>query len=391
MVGNIDAAINTDEPTRNIIWIGTYQYQQWHPDFIVNKTIDDIAGNDIAPELIILSLGKAEQDSALKQIRSINSTSLSLIFVVSESTLSPYLANGIWDECSTEKRINYRIKKSQIKISDTDDLESKLLCYLWLHEDTWLEPCSEPSKPYLFSYPLLNTWGVSPEDSFSWIKGAKQHGWIEEDKLINRVRYCPICRSGHLNYIDVCPKCHDMDIEDKTSLHCFNCGHVGGQDHFRKTTQLQCPNCLQNLRHIGVDYDRPIENQHCNSCDTLFVDALVKAECLDCHQYSHLDQLYVHKIYNYRLGAQGRLLIRQGRAKILFTLVSGEQMSSQQFYWLIDWQNKVAKRHNQVHSILSIQMHNIEEFLSAEGETKGLAQLDALQQRIQNLIRVTDA
>ncbi|MCK5818845.1 MAG: hypothetical protein KAH18_06250 [Psychromonas sp.] len=36
---------------------------------------------------------------------------------------------------------------------------------------------------------------------------------------------------------------------------------------------LECLYCLQRLCHIGVDYDRPIENQHCNICDTIFIKA----------------------------------------------------------------------------------------------------------------------
>lgn len=66
-------------------------------------------------------------------------------------------------------------------------------------------------------------------------------------------------------------------------------------------------------------------------------------------------------------------------------------MTSAQFYWLLDWQNKLAKRHHQTHSILSIQMLNVDEFLRAEGEAKGFAQLDALQDRLRSVIRVTDA
>ena len=62
-----------------------------------------------------------------------------------------------------------------------------------------------------------------------------------------------------------------------------------------------------------------------------------------------------------------------------------------QFYWLIDWQNKLAKRHQQSHCILSVQILNLNPFLASVGESKGLAQLDALQERLRNVIRVTDA
>ncbi len=373
------------------VWLGNYDKQAWHPWFENASSADEVFAKTESPQLIVLSVQAELQDELLSSLRSHELTSHSLILVTHESSLTPYLANGLWRKNYHEQYQDYLVKKSQVRLDHQGEAEAKLLSYLWLHSDFCLEPHSEPTKSHLYNYPLLNAWGITAEESFSWLNSVKNSDWITTDRLVNRVRFCPSCHSGHLNYIDVCPQCQSIDTSHQSSLHCFNCGHIGKQDSFRKMSTLQCPNCLQNLRHIGVDYDRPIENQHCNSCDTLFVDAIVEAECLHCHVHSALDELHVRNIYSYKLTQTGRNRVRRGRGQTLFNLVPGEQMSGQQFYWLIDWQNKLAKRHKQTHTILSIQMENVAEFLAAEGESNGFAQLDAIQERLRSVVRVTDA
>lgn len=375
----------------NFVWIGPCHQHPWHPEFETFNSVEALLEQGRTVELIVLSLQAEEQDKCLRALRKNDSTFLSHILVCHESALSPYLANGLWDAGYDECYQIYQLKKKQIKLDYHDDPRYKLLTYLWCHENTILEPHSVPEKTYLYDYPLLRCFGINPEESFAWLGELQKSQLIEKAELSNRLRFCPSCHSGHLNYIDVCPQCHSIDTELQSSLHCFNCGHVGAQASFRKLNTLSCPNCLQSLRHIGVDYDRPIENQHCNSCQTLFVDAVVEAKCLHCQVSSKLNDLHVRNVYSFKLAITGRTLVRQGRSLSWFALEPGEQMTSAQFYWLLDWQNKLAKRHHQTHSILSIQMLNVDEFLRAEGEAKGFAQLDALQDRLRSVIRVTDA
>jgi GGDEF domain-containing protein len=377
-------------PHPYFVWLGQHTAEPWHPWFDNFHSADEVIAAGKTPELIVIATQAEEQDALLINLRRADLTSHCLILTRHESALSPFLANGLWQNEYKEQYQAYQLRKQQLKLAYHDDTGHKLLAYLWLHDET-LQPHAVPAKPWLYQYPLLKAWGIKPEDSFSWLSGLKQQSWLDAGKLENRVRFCPCCHSGHLNYIDVCPQCHSIDTEAQSSLHCFSCGHVGAQASFRKLSTLSCPNCLQQLRHIGVDYDRPIENQHCNSCDTLFTDALVQAECLHCHSNSSLNDLQVRNVYSYKLAANGRSLLRQGRNHSVFSLTPGEQMPMAQFYWLIDWQNKLARRHKQTHCILSVQLLNLERFLAAAGEAKGFAQLDALQDRLRNMIRITDA
>lgn len=378
-------------PFDYMVWIGYYEYEPWHPKFEIYSSLNAVISKGVKPKIIVLSAALDKQDSILLSLKSHHLTFNCFTLVKQKSSLSPYLSDGLWIKNFNNDYQKYIARKKQIKLNNNDKPAYKLLSYLWLHNNSIITPKSSPSNSFIYFYPLLKSWGINEKNTTSWLNNLENKNWIEKHRLINRLRLCPSCHSGHLNYIDVCPQCHSIDIEHQASLHCFNCGHVDCQTHFRKLTALSCPNCLQNLRHIGVDYDRPIENQHCKNCDSLFIDALVEAACLDCQTSSRLDDLHVHNVYSYKLTTQGRDLVRHGHEKPQFSLTLGEQMSREQFYWLIDWQNKLAIRHKKSHSILSIQFQNVAELLSSKGEAKGFAQLDAIHERIRSVIRVTDA
>ncbi|MEH6453893.1 MAG: hypothetical protein V7782_12740, partial [Psychromonas sp.] len=283
----------------------------------------------------------------------------------------------------------YLLKKEQLHLQINHEISYKLLSYLWLHNEP-LKVRSVPFAKHLYDHPLLTVWGINEQDSFAWLTSLKRKAWLDKDKLINRVRLCTQCLSGHLNYIDNCPQCASIDIEAQTSLHCFNCGHVAKQGDFKKSSVLSCPNCLHLLRHIGVDYDRPIENQHCNHCDSLFIEANVQVDCLHCSSHNSPNDLQVRNIYSYSLASLGASLARRGISQLLFEFSPDEAMSPSQFSWLIKWQNQLALRHQQTHLIVAIEAENIEQIINEAGEKQAFEQIDALKSRLASVVRTTD-
>ena len=370
-------------------WIGEFEMLDWYPNFTLFDNVEILADTVIKENFIVIAADEKEQDEILIKLRSHDATTLSLIFVCQKSPLSDYLANGLWQENYQSQVEQFLLKRSQINLSSVDEISHKLLCYLWLHSCE-LKARSVPFEKHLYDYPLLTIWGIKIQDSFSWLTSLKRKGWLNSDKLLNRVRFCANCSSGHLNYVDSCPQCSSIDIEAQSSLHCFNCGHIDKKDNFKKLTALSCPNCQQDLRHIGVDYDRPIENQHCNHCDRLFVDANVQAECLHCFHINQIDDLHIRNIYSYQLADAGRNLVRIGISQLLFELSPGESMTSSQISWLIQWQNKLAIRHQQSHLIVLIEVLNFDLVIKQAGEVDAFVQLDALKERLKSVIRETD-
>ncbi len=382
------SAVATTQPQYFVV--GNLPPTSWHPPYTA-LTVEDAADWQAGSSaVLIIALAAQQQDELLTLLRGQPSTSLMPIFVEQNSPLAPYLANGVFEQSHEQHVRDMFSRRLHIRLRYEEDPAFKLLAWLWVTQQP-LIPFSKPSTNSLFEHPLLTIWQVPVADSFTWLSRLRKKGWLESAGLHNRIRLCNTCSSGHLNYIDVCPSCQDIDIELRASLHCFSCGHVGNQDSFRKAPGLSCPNCLITLRHIGVDYDRPIENQYCNHCQSLFTDAEVEAQCLDCDARSGVDQLRVRNLHRYALSPSGRRIVRQGFSADHMKLQIGESLTNQQFYWLIDWQNQLARRHKHIHSIAYIEILELNNFLRSEGETGGLALLDALQERLAGLVRVTDA
>ncbi|RUO71976.1 hypothetical protein CWI78_04130 [Idiomarina ramblicola] len=377
-------------PPDSFAWIGDYTEEHWHPSFRHYHSAKELIASEHAPELIVFSLDSEEQDIQLNELRKCSVTALSKIFVEHESTLSPFLSNGVWNEDCLDAFEHYRIRTAKVNLTYDDDPKFKLLTYLWLHDEL-LTPRMQPSKSYLFSYPLLSAFGIELGETERWLAALVENDWINKDTLTNRVRYCASCQSGHLNYVDVCPKCESIDTKVQSSLHCFNCGHVGNQEAFKTRSSLTCPNCLTKLRHIGTDYDRPIETSKCQSCEHLFSESLVVAECLHCHVHNPLDKLQIRNVYHYSLSVFGGALVRRGMSHFTLMPSVGDQMSYSQFYWLLEWLNKLAKRHNMHHTVISLQALNLAEFLKDKGEVEGMIRLDAIQERLKSVTRMTDA
>lgn len=272
--------------------------------------------------------------------------------------------------------------------------EARVLAWLWLRSRGDVHAVRDSSIAQHYRYPLLEALGDGELiNHFAWLQLMLQQGWLEEGELIDRVRLCTGCGSGRLNYVDVCPECEALDISRQPSLHCFTCGHVGPQEHFLKDSLLLCPNCLSRLRHIGSDYDRPLENYRCRGCQAFFVDAAVEARCLDCGQAHAPDKLRVREVRHFRLAEAGRLRCRQGFGQNEISAQFGalNLLPRSHFHELLDWQLQLARRHGSpAFALLGIRFVNLLETLARLGEMQGHALIDGLVERLQEAVRETD-
>lgn len=180
--------------------------------------------------------------------------------------------------------------------------------WLLARPDAWIRPVRNPGNRSLYTYPLLNALvGNAASDALSLLEREWNLGHYDKGELIDRIRSCRECGSAHINYVDVCCHCGSLEIGRQPCLHCFICGHVDRQHKFSNGEGLRCPNCLTKLRHIGSDYDRPLENHQCESCQSLFIDAAVEARCLSCGHRHETDELRAREIRPFRLSEAGRL------------------------------------------------------------------------------------
>lgn len=218
--------------------------------------------------------------------------------------------------------------------------EERVLAWLWTRPHQSLQPRRDTSAPQMYRYPILSAMaGDEQVNEMVWLRLMTEQGWLQPGKLEDRIRLCVNCHSARLNYVDVCPSCNALEIARQPSLHCFTCGHVAPQEHFLKDGLMMCPNCLTRLRHIGADYDRPLENYRCQSCQNFFVDADVEARCLDCDRHHQPDELRIRELRDYQLTENGRLRCRQGFAEGSHSDHFGRLnlIGLEAFHTMLDW------------------------------------------------------
>ena len=267
-----------------------------------------------------------------------------------------------------------------------EQLDHTLLCWLWLRPGSTIKQVRAPGDRHIYRYPLVDAiasdQGLS---SYGWLQQKRQENLLDAADLIDRIRQCTACSSSRLNYVDVCPECHSIDIVRQPSLHCFVCGHVAPQQDFLKGDALVCPNCLSQLRHIGSDYDRPMENYRCRSCAAFFVDADVDVHCIDCSKVNRPDELRVREIHSFKLSEAGALACRQGLKKnggMNSYFRQLKLMDRGAFIEALNWQMAIAKRYGKagntdaISSLLGVRIENIQQVFAAVGEARASAMLE---------------
>ncbi|SDI50728.1 Diguanylate cyclase, GGDEF domain [Pseudomonas panipatensis] len=351
-------------------------------------------------DVLLLDMSGSSAGQALRRLRKSTVYRFSLIYCCRDlDAWCEALGDGAPPSEMKEIAPLWRLWKARFSLFNrsgtADRFESRVLSWLWLRSSAEVHALRAPEVPQHYRYPLLEVLAEDEKvNTFAWLKLMTEQKWLEEGVLVDRIRLCADCGSGRLNYVDVCPECHTLDIARQPSLHCFTCGHVGAQETFLKDGMLLCPNCLNRLRHIGSDYDRPLENYRCRSCQAFFVDAEVEARCLDCGSAHAPDKLRIREIRHFRLSEAGRLRCRQGFSNEdagLNQFGRLNLLAGKDFYELLSWQLQLVRRYRQPSfSLIGLRFVNLTETLVRLGEHSGHAFVDSLVDRLQEAVRETD-
>ncbi len=339
------------------------------------------------PSICILSLPPAQQNEALQWLHKNQSIWHSQLYILQESNLSPYLSDGILDPDALVD--NWYIHQSKYALINEEPLD-KLLGWLWLDSKRRLIPLCQSDRQDLYHYPLADCYLTEGSNPYAYFQLEEKHGYLELEKTIDKIRLCVNCHSGHLNYIETCPECKNTNIEEMASLHCFTCGHISDEKDFIQQDKLACPNCLTQLRHIGVDYDRPLERYKCGDCNALFPEAVVRARCLSCSLVNDLNRLIARKISQYKAGEQVKNLMMYGRRPLQQELAIDGLIDKKSFHNLLVWVNKLAIRHDQEHLLMSVRLTGIDDYFQQNGEIKRLQLIDEISKRFNDMLRDTD-
>ncbi|KIP97696.1 MULTISPECIES: diguanylate cyclase [Pseudomonas] len=347
-------------------------------------------------DVVVLSATDAENLTMLQALRRQPAYRLTLIYCTSQGPLAKALSEGPPPLQASVIQQAWQQWRERLNVFNNgrtpEGLEAQLLAYLWLRAPGTLNAVRAPQSARHYVYPLAEALGDDQVNGLALVQNLAQRNLLDSSALVDRIRLCRSCGSGHLNYVDVCVECNSLDIARQPSLHCFTCGHIGAQTEYLKDGALVCPNCLTRLRHIGTDYDRPLENYNCNSCDAFFVDADVQARCLDCGEHHAPDELQVREIRDYQLSEGGLLTARQGLERNTDNYFNGlSVVGANTFKTLLDWQLELIERHKApTFALLGMRFRNLGRVLERLGPQRGHALLDTLIERIQVAIRDTD-
>jgi len=275
---------------------------------------------------------------------------------------------------------------------DAEMKDEELLAYLWINGSRGIYPYKNWHSQHHYFYPLLSVFSDNTTLAFHWLARLQSEGWLRASELQDRIRLCPTCDSAHLNFVDLCPDCGSFEIQRKPALHCFTCGHVDLQENFKRGEKLICGNCQTRLRHIGSDYDRPIENHLCSKCNAFFIDGEVSAICIACDKATIPSELKVQRIEIFQLSEMAIHKLRFQNVNPLqdcFTKL--DLVSIELFKYNLTWMLDLSQRHPEFDfSLVAVKINNLLTTSETIGASKVFNVVDTIVSRISNALRLTD-
>ncbi|HPP01237.1 MAG TPA: diguanylate cyclase [bacterium] len=175
-----------------------------------------------------------------------------------------------------------------------------------------LRPKPDISSSTGYIYPLLAHFLEYPSAQAHEMLDNWEKAKLLQGDVVDRINLCPHCHRYNLNFREVCPQCESGRIQEESTIHHFSCGYIGFERDFTQGMKWICPKCGKDLRHIGVDYDKPVDNIWCSDCHANFSEPAVQCFCLHCQQVSPPSDLIVRPVAQYYLTNVGLRYARNG-------------------------------------------------------------------------------
>ena len=270
--------------------------------------------------------------------------------------------------------------------------DERVLFFLYLRDHGELQPLRDRNSLTLYRYPMVEALARNGEDTAGCLATLTRRRLLEPGLLIDRTRHCRSCGSAHLHYLDVCPHCSSIHIGQSAALHCFTCGNVGPEADFHEGSALVCPKCRASLRHIGVDYDRPLTRYACGSCHHVFMEASVIARCLDYGVAAEPNTLDMREIATLRLAPHGRAALRAGQMQESFAALDiANYVETPLFRRMLDWSLTTHARHPEMRfALMLMEFLNATEVIEKHGASRTFLMLDEFARRLHELLRTSD-
>ncbi|HAT8371142.1 TPA: GGDEF domain-containing protein [Legionella pneumophila] len=305
------------------------------------------------------------------------------------------LFDGNFDQNSLMKASEIQNRISLISNKEfANEMELLLLSYLFCRESFVLKGHFNHQEPSGFSYSLLNVLFQKNtiDDSWAFLQSMVTRNLLKHEHLVDEIQICPHCKGGLLNFKNCCPNCQSVDVTPQQFVHCFTCGNIGPVSSFLKHEQLSCDRCNSQLRHIGIDYDKPLEDKSCNHCGFYFFEAEVTTICLICLRLIKPNDLETRKLYEYSIARRGEQFVK-GTEQTVFQNIEHffKMIDFHSFMILLNWQIKLSKRYEQhIFMLLLLKVSNIERVIEEQGILNTEKILEQFFERLCNIFRDSD-
>lgn len=299
---------------------GNRVLSEFDQDILVIKDYDEVKLQTlIAYDIIVLDYYHSQRASQLlRQIRSSVYDELYLkptVLQAQVSSVDPVdeqMADGIISSSSIEpifpglQEIAFRTEEI-LKVSSDfrgPKILLKLIRFLYSRSKP-LKPVPTPKSHMGYAFPFLDA-NISQHEYEELLHildmGLKND--LLKDHFEDHVHLCNQCHSGFINYRETCPKCGTHKFRSQHTIHHFICGYVGPESDFISEDRLECPKCDRQLRHIGVDYDKPSLVMECEN-GHVFQETDMTTFCFHCHTEARPEELVTYPVNTYEITASG--------------------------------------------------------------------------------------
>lgn len=305
------------------------------------------------------------------------------------------ILDGMYDKTTFDKAQAILERLPQLGNPENNlDAETTLLRYLYVRKSFSVRGVLDYRTPAGVQYPLIQLLIGQSTDMPDWLmlQSMEHRKLLAIKECLDEIQTCTHCESGLLNFKNCCPACQSTKINNLAFVHCFTCGNIGPLNEFLRHEELVCTRCQVKLRHIGIDYDKPIEDKVCIDCHHNFFEADVKAACMVCSKLSNPEDLHTLKIYDYQLAHRGEQIAKGIEQRMLIEFGAFKQLIELPVFMMImKWQLLVARRYKTVSfSLMAIKVMNEDELLESFGVGKTEKMLMEFFNRVRSLFRDTD-
>ena len=280
--------------------------------------------------------------------------------------ITDYLVKPFTQERFNEAvgRVLRNAGRNQYTTTLINQILGKVLLYIHSRDIQDFRPLPSRQSKLGYIYPMLtaNLDFQREEKALEILDMAEQQGFLTS-AYIDSLYTCNNCYNSYLLFRETCPNCQSANVESEEQIHHFPCAYVGPVSDFKSPidpTVLECPKCERELKHIGVDYDKPSIIFTCKKCDHIFQDPVVKAKCNVCNADVKVENLLKKDLKSFQITSLGR---DAALGKVIIDLKEFDDMvdiiDKEYFQRLLSKEIERKKEVSLDSVIASIQLENI--------------------------------